>query len=367
MKNSFGSSMTVTLFGESHGPAVGAVLDGLCPGLTVSEAYIERQLSRRRPSGATDTARTEPDRYQILSGVFHGKTTGAPLCVVIPNENARSGDYDYGKARPSHADYAAFAKYHGYEDYRGGGHFSGRVTAALAAAGAVVLPALEGLGVRLGTHILRCGGESDTPFGENEIEYELAKLEQAAFPVLSEEAGLRMAERIAAAKAEGDSVGGVTQTAVTGLPAGLGEPWFDTAEGLLSHALFSIGGVKGVEFGVGFSGADLRGSEYNDPLRMENGAVKTLTNRNGGVNGGITNGMPVVFQCAVKPTPSIAKTQRTVDFINNENTELAIKGRHDPAILRRICPVIDSVTALALYDLIAGRFGTDCFVKGIAP
>ena len=366
MKNSFGNQMTVTLFGESHGPAVGAVLDGLCPGLAVSEEYMARQLSRRRPAGETDTARVEPDRFQIVSGVFNGKTTGAPLCIVIPNENVRSGDYDYGKARPSHADHAAFAKYHGYEDYRGGGHFSGRVTAALVAAGAVVTPALEGLGVRLGTHILQCAGETDTSFSDREIEYELTTLAQAAFPVLSEEAGERMKARIAAAKAEGDSVGGVTQTAVTGLPAGLGEPWFDSVEGLLSHALFSIGGVKGVEFGAGFAGTDLRGSEYNDPLRVENGAVRTLINRNGGVNGGITNGMPVVFQCAVKPTPSIAKAQRTVDFIRNENTEIEIKGRHDPAILRRICPVVDSVTALVLYDLIAGRCGTDCFVKGIA-
>ena len=367
MKNSFGNNLTATVFGESHGPAVGVVLDGLCPGLAVSDESIERQLTRRRPAGETDTARTEPDRYQIVSGVFNGKTTGAPLCVVIPNENARSGDYAYGKARPSHADYAAFAKYHGYEDYRGGGHFSGRVTAALAAAGGVLLPALEAVGVRLGTHILQCGGAEDRPFSDSEIEYELTQLEHAPFPVLSAEAGEKIKERIAAARAEGDSVGGVTQTAVTGLPAGLGEPWFDSVESQLSHALFSIGGVKGVDFGVGFDGAALRGSQYNDPLRMEAGTVRTLTNRNGGVNGGITNGMPVVFRCAVKPTPSIARPQQTVDFIKNEETDIAVKGRHDPAILRRVCPVIDSVTALVLCDLLTGRYGTDCFVKGMTP
>lgn len=365
MKNSFGNHMTVTLFGESHGPAVGVVLDGLCPGLDVWEAAIEALLARRRPAGETDTARVETDHYRIISGVFDGKTTGAPLCIVIPNENVRSGDYEYGKARPSHADHTAFAKYHGYEDYRGGGHFSGRVTAALVAAGGIILPALERVGVRIGTHILQCGGAEDAPFNENEIEFELTKLEQASFPVLREEAGERMRERILAAKAEGDSVGGVTQTAVTGLPAGLGEPWFDSVEGVLSHALFSIGGVKGVDFGVGFAGAALRGSEYNDPLRMAEGRVISVTNRNGGVNGGITNGMPVVFQCAVKPTPSIAKAQQTVDFIRNENADIAIKGRHDPAIIRRICPVVDSVTALAVYDMLAGRFGTDCFLKGI--
>ena len=365
MKNSFGNNMTVTIFGESHGPAVGVVLDGLCPGLTVSEERIGRQLARRRPAGETDTARVEPDRYQIMSGVFNGKTTGAPLCVIIPNEQCRSGDYAYGKARPSHADYAAFAKYHGYEDYRGGGHFSGRVTAALVAAGGIVIPALETLGVRVGTHILQCGGVDDDPFSDA-VEREISLLSARPMPVLNDAAARLMQEKIASAKAEGDSLGGVTQTAVTDLPAGLGEPWFDSVEGLLSHALFSIGGVKGVEFGVGFAGAALRGSEYNDPLRVEDGVVRTLTNRNGGVNGGITNGMPVVFQCAVKPTPSIAKAQRTVDFVKNENAEIAIKGRHDPAILRRICPVIDSVTALVLYDLIAGRYGTDCFVKGIA-
>ena len=364
MKNSFGNNMTVTVFGESHGPAVGVVLDGLCPGLDVQEAAIEALLARRRPAGETDTARVEPDRYQIISGVFNGRTTGAPLCIVIPNENVRSGDYEYGKARPSHADYTAFAKYHGYEDYRGGGHFSGRVTAALVAAGGIILPALERVGVRIGTHILQCGGVHDDPFSDG-VEREITLLADRQMPVLNEAAAKEMTARMLEAKAEGDSVGGVTQTAVTGLPAGLGEPWFDSVEGVLSHALFSIGGVKGVEFGVGFAGAALRGSEYNDALRMEAGAVRALTNRNGGVNGGITNGMPVVFQCAVKPTPSIAKAQQTVDFIRNENTEIEIKGRHDPAIIRRICPVVDSVTALAVYDMLAGRYGTDCFLKGI--
>ena len=365
MKNSFGAALTVTLFGESHGPAVGVVLDGLCPGLPVSEARIDALLARRRPSLATDTARVEPDHYTILSGVFEGRTTGTPLCIVIPNENTRSGDYDYGKARPSHADYAAFAKYHGYEDYRGGGHFSGRVTAALVAAGGIVIPALEAVGVNVGTHILQCGGVDDDPFSDA-IEREIALLSERPMPVLNEAAARLMKEKIAVAKAEGDSLGGVTQTAVTGLPAGLGEPWFDSVEGALSRALFGVGGVKGVAFGVGFAGAALRGSEYNDPLRVEGETVRSVTNRNGGVNGGITNGMPVVFQCAVKPTPSIARPQQTVDFVKHENAEITVGGRHDPAIIRRICPVIDSVTALTVYDMLAGRYGTDCFLKGIA-
>jgi chorismate synthase len=364
MKNTFGSSLSVTLFGESHGPAVGAVADGLPPGVPVDEARIARELSRRRPASALDTARREPDRFQILSGVFAGKTTGAPLCIVIPNEDTRSRDYAYGPARPSHADYTAFCKYHGFEDYRGGGHVSGRVTAALVAVGGGLLPAREARGVRLGTHVLRCGGETDRAF---ETERDLALLADAAFPALDAAAGERMAAAVLRAKEEGDSVGGVTQTAVFGLPAGLGEPWFDSVESVLSHALYSIGGVKGVAFGDGFALAAQRGSAANDAFRVRDGRIVTETNANGGVNGGITNGMPVLFQCAVKPTPSIARPQRTVNFLTGEETELTIRGRHDPAIVRRVCPVIDAVTAIALCDLIAQRYGTDALGKGRAP
>lgn len=364
MKNTFGQNLTVTLFGESHGPAVGAVIDGLSPGLTVDQDFINRQLSRRRPSSLLDTTRQEPDRFQILSGVFNGHTTGTPICIVIPNENTRSGDYVYGPARPSHADYTAFCKYHGYEDYRGGGHFSGRITAALVAVGGILLPALEGLGIRIGTHILQCHGICDRPFGQPE--QDIALLAGRSFPVLDEDSGERMAACILEARSNTDSVGGITQTAVTGMCAGVGEPWFDSVESVLTHGLFSIGGIKGVEFGEGFGFAGLSGSEGNDAFRMEEGRVVTVTNRNGGINGGITNGMPILFQCAIKPTASIAKPQQTVDFLKGEDTELVIHGRHDPAIIRRICPVIDSVTAIALCDLLAGRFGTDVFVKGVS-
>ncbi len=363
MKNSFGQSVSVTLFGESHGPAVGAVIDGLASGIEVSEDYIARQLSRRRPSSALDTARREKDEFKILSGVFNGKTTGTPICIAIPNEDTNSRDYTYGPARPSHADFAAFCKYHGYEDYRGGGHFSGRVTAALVAAGGILLPALESLGISVGTHILSCAGVNDRAF-ESVLE-DIELLKGKDFPVLESEQGEKMAERIKTAAAECDSVGGVTQTAVCGLAAGLGEPWFDSVEGLLSHAVFSLGGVKGIEFGMGFGFADEKGSSCNDALRLENGVVTTKTNNNGGINGGITNGMPIVFQCAVKPTASIARQQETVDFVKGENTELCIRGRHDPAIVRRICPVLDSVTAIVICDLLAQRFGTDVFVKGV--
>ena len=362
MKNTFGQSVSVSLFGESHGPAVGAVIDGLSPGIAVSGDFIASRLSRRRPSSALDTPRQEKDEFKILSGVFNGKTTGTPICIVIPNENTRSKDYDYGPARPSHADYAAFCKYHGYEDYRGGGHFSGRITAALVAAGGILLPALEGLGISIGTHILSCGGISDRGFENTAEDIELLK--NSAFPVLTPERGEKMAERIMQARLDNDSVGGVTQTAACGVMPGLGEPWFDSVEGLLSHAVFSLGGVKGIEFGMGFGFAGEKGSSCNDALRLEEGRVVTKTNNNGGINGGITNGMDIVFQCAVKPTASIARQQETVDFVKGENTQLCIHGRHDPAIVRRICPVLDSVTAMVLCDLLAQRFGTDVFLKG---
>ncbi len=363
MKNTYGQSVALTIFGESHGPAVGVVLDGLAPGLPVDEDLIRRQLSRRRPSTALDTPRREKDAYQILSGVWQGRTTGTPIAIVIPNENTRSGDYAYGLARPSHADYAAFCKYHGNEDWRGGGHFSGRVTAPLVAAGAILLSALSGVGITVGTHILRCGEAWDRPF--DRVEEDIAALHEAEFPALEPGAAEAISRQILAARDEQDSVGGVTQTAVCGLPAGVGEPWFDSVESLLSHAVFSVGGIKGIEFGSGFSGSSQHGSQFNDALRMDEGRVVTQTNHNGGVNGGITNGMPVVFQCAVKPTPSIARKQQTVDFLRGENAELTIHGRHDPAIIRRICPVLDSVTALVLCDLLAQRFGTDYFTRGM--
>lgn len=364
MKNTWGSSLSVTLFGESHGAAIGAVIDGLAPGIPVDGEKIERVLARRRPQSALDTARVENDRYEIVSGVFEDKTTGSPLCILIPNENTRSSDYSYGVARPSHADFTAHEKYHGFEDYRGGGHFSGRLTAALVAVGGILIPALESLGIKLGTHIAECGGVIDREFGD--MEADLAMLGSLPFPVLDEAAGQRMSDKIMEAKSRADSIGGITSTAITGLPAGLGEPWFDSAEGMLSHALFSIGGIKGVEFGLGFAFAYGCGSQVNDRLCMKEGKVVTASNYNGGINGGITNGMPILFRCAVKPTPSIGVAQSTVDFLKREDTELVIHGRHDPAIIRRICPVIDSVTAIVLCDWIATHYGTDALREGFA-
>lgn len=250
MKNTFGNSISLTVFGESHGECVGAVIDGLAAGIVVDENLIREDLKRRAPSTSTDTARRENDNFKIMSGVKGGRTTGAPICVIVPNENTKSGDYDYGIARPSHADYTAFCKYHGYEDYRGGGHFSGRVTAGIVAAASIVKSALESIGINIATHIIECANVQDKPF--NDIKNEILTVKSATFPVIDKAQGKKMQEEIEKAKADGDSVGGVTETAIIGLPEGVGEPWFDSVESILSHALFSIGGIKGVEFGNGF-------------------------------------------------------------------------------------------------------------------
>lgn len=357
MKNTFGQSVALTLFGESHGEYIGAVLDGLAPGLAIDEDFIRHQLSLRRPQGRISTSRIEADEFRIVSGMFEGKTTGTPLCILIPNTNTRSGDYTPNIPRPGHADYTAECKYHGYQDYRGGGHFSGRLTAALVAAGAIAISALRQNGILIGTHISRIADVCDRNF--NSYESDIEALADLSFPVLSNAKAELMRDCIEEAAREGDSVGGILETAIIGLPAGIGEPWFDTVEGLLSHALFSIPAIKGVEFGMGFGMADLRGSEANDAFRVQNGRIITTTNHNGGVNGGITNGMPVIFRCAVKPTPSIFGEQESVDLTSGQNTTLNLVGRHDPAIIHRARVVVDSVAALVICDLMAQRFGTD--------
>lgn len=364
MKNSFGSSITVTVFGESHGEYIGAVIDGLAPGIKIDDAYIRAKLAQRRPSGGISTARVEADEYKLVSGVFEGFTTGTPITALIPNTNVKSADYkEIARiARPGHADYAAECKYHGYQDFRGGGHFSGRITAAIVLAGAILSSALLSKGIRIGTHISTMRGISDRPF-ENYDE-DIAALASAYFPTLSVESGDEMRRIIEAASADGDSVGGVLETAIVGLPQGLGEPWFDSAEGVLSHALFSIPGVKGVEFGAGFGICDMHGSEANDPIEARDGKVYTLTNNNGGINGGITNGMPVIFRCAIKPTPSIYKEQKSIDLKTLENKLLKIEGRHDPAIIHRARAVVDATAAIAIADMLAQRYGTDYLASG---
>lgn len=338
MKNTIGNSLTVTLFGESHGKAIGAVLDGMPSGIKVDEEYIASQLTRRRPKDALSTPRQEKDEFIILSGVFEGRTTGTPICITIPNADTHSSDYGemQYKMRPSHADYTANCRYNGFQDYRGGGHFSGRITAALVAAGALIIPALNKKGIYVSTNILSIAGETDKE---------------------------KRNEKILAAKTEGDSVGGVLETSITGVPAGVGEPWFDTVEGMLSHAIFSVPAVKGIEFGLGFNFADKKGSEANDQMYADGDSVKCYTNNNGGVMGGITNGMPIVFRTVIKPTPTISKEQKTVDISTMQSTTISARGRHDPCIVHRASVVVESVAALVIADMLSAKYGTDWLAK----
>lgn len=361
MKNSIGENLTVTIFGESHGPYIGVVLDGLAPGIDVDKDFINHQLDLRRPSGKISTQRVEADEFILASGVFNGKTTGTPLAVIIPNQVQHSKDYEKTAMlpRPGHADYTANVKYHGFQDYRGGGHFSGRITAALVAAGGIVIPELERKGIKIGSHIKMLGGISDRDF--EDYDADIASLSKTNFAVLDENKAAGMKAYAEKTAAEGDSTGGVLETVVTGMPAGVGEPWFGTLEGILSCALFSIPAIKGVQFGAGFDLVNSNGSIFNDPFKMDGEKVVTTTNNNGGINGGITNGMPVTFRCAVKPTPSIYKEQNTIDMNKMEDANLVIQGRHDPAIIHRARVVVDSMTALVIYDVLAGRFGTDYF------
>lgn len=352
--------MSLTIFGESHGAAIGAVLDGIAPGIAVDEEFIAAQMDKRRSVGAISTARHEADRVKIVSGVFNSRTTGTPITFIIENQDQKSRDYGElaYKARPGHADFSAQMKYHGFQDFRGGGHFSGRITAGIVAAGAVAIKALERKGIFIGTHILSCAGIYDRSFCGN-ITDDIRALSDMEFAVLDESVKQPMTDAILAAKNDGDSVGGRLETAVSGFPAGVGEPWFDTLESVLAHGLFSIPAVKGVEFGAGFSAADMMGSVSNDQFRSTDGVVSSDTNNSGGILGGISNGMPIMFRIAVKPTPSIYKQQDTVDMRDMTDTTLTIQGRHDPAIIHRARVVVDSVTALVLCDQLALRYGTD--------
>ena len=359
MKNTFGTSVAVTIVGESHGEYIGSVIDGLAPGLDVNEEYINHMLFLRRPDGKISTPRKEKDEFKIVSGVINGKTTGTPITILIPNENVKSGDYSGMRtvARPSHADYTAECKYHGFQDSRGGGHFSGRITAALVAAGAICKYALEQKGIYIGTHVKKCAGIADREF--DDLLTDIECLNQKTFAVLDEPRIEEMTNAIIEAASNGDSVGGVLETAICNMPEGVGEPWFDSVESMLSHMMFSIPAVKGIEFGVGFKIADMKGSEANDAIRLEKDKVVTTTNNNGGINGGITNGMPIIFRTAIKPTPTIFKPQNTVDFKTMTETVIQPKGRHDPAIVHRARVVQDAAAAIVLCDALSLRFGTD--------
>lgn len=359
VKNVFGNSITITLFGESHGDQIGVVLDGIAPGIEVDMDFIQSQLELRKPHGKISTQRIETDEPHVVSGVFEGKTTGTPICILFENQNTKSKDYSKIKdmIRPGHADYTAIQKYHGFADYRGGGHFSGRLTTPIVAAGAILIQALKKKGIQIGTHIKQCGNIQDVPF--RNYEEDIKDLGEMIFPVIDEDAAEQMFDYIENAANEGDSVGGILETVVTGIPAGIGEPWFDSVESMLSHGIFSIPAVKGIEFGKGFAFAELKGSEANDPFEIKDGVVCTKTNNNGGINGGITNGMPILFSTVIKPTPSIYKEQETIDISKMENVSYQIQGRHDPCIIHRARVVVDSMTAIVIADMLALRYGTD--------
>lgn len=354
MKNTIGSALSLTIWGESHGEAIGAVLDGLPAGFPIDLDKLAWEMEKRKAHGALSTRRQEPDQVKILSGFFEGKTTGAPMLIQIDNTNTRSQDYKAlaSRLRPGHADWAAYSKFHGFQDYRGGGHFSGRITAAVVAAGGICRQILEAKGVRMATHIKMLHGLEDVPFSDdqNQLAAQMDYLNTRQFPVIDPQAAKDMAAHIEQTARELDSVGGILETCVTGFPAGVGEPFFDSMESTLSHLLFSIPAVKGVSFGLGFGFASLYGSQANDPLTMNEGRIVTTTNNNGGINGGITNGMPLRYSVCVKPTPSIYKPQQSVDYHEKQPVTLAITGRHDPAIIHRARAVVDAMSCFGLLD-----------------
>lgn len=356
MKNTFGNQIHTTIFGESHGDVIGVVLDGIAAGIPLDLSFIEQMMDKRKAKGRISTQRKEIDAIQIVSGYFNGYTTGAPITILIQNTNTRSGDYEKTKERlrPSHADYTADVKYEGYQDYRGGGHFSGRITAPLTAAGAIAMQILQQKGIFIGSHILQCHTVRDEAFAHDEevLLTQIKAMNASDFAVLHTDKAQAMRTRMEKAAADGDSVGGIIESAVIHLPAGIGEPFFDSLESHLSHLLFSVPAVKGVQFGLGFGFADMYGSEANDALYFD-GKVKTKTNHNGGINGGISNGMPIIIQTVIKPTPSIYKEQDTIHRTTHEAVKLKIEGRHDPAIIHRARIVVDSVIALGILDLMA--------------
>lgn len=360
MSSTYGQQLKLSIFGQSHGEAIGVTLDGFPAGMVIDMDHLRTEMARRAPGQSLlTTARKEPDAPEFLSGVLNGRTTGQPICILIRNTNQRSRDYGDGVdlVRPGHADYTGHVRYFGFEDWRGGGSFSGRLTAPLVAAGALCSQWLAQQGVTIACHIQRLGDVRDASFMEADPHADYSYMKQMHLPVLTEGVDAQMEAAAMAARNDGDSIGGVIECMVTGLPAGLGAPFFDSVESQISHLLFSVPAVKGVEFGEGFGFAALRGSQANDAFRMAEGRVVTETNHSGGVNGGITNGMPVIFRCVIRPTPSIARKQQTVSLKTGENAELEIHGRHDPCILPRAVPVIEAMTAIAMLDMWKERQG----------
>ena len=351
MSSTYGENIKLSVFGQSHGPAIGMTLDGIPAGLSVDMDALNAFTARRAPGqNANSTPRKEADEPEFLSGIVDNYTCGAPIAAIIRNTNTRSGDYSALKdcPRPGHADFSAQIKYKGFQDIAGGGHFSGRLTAPICIAGGLCKQWLESKGIRIGAHISQIADVAD-----DGLDWTNPNLDAIGrnFPVINPSAGIKMQDAIAKAKAELDSIGGIIECFVTGMPAGLGGPMFGGIEGKIAQAIYGIPAVKGVEFGAGFGVCNLRGSENNDPYTIEDGVIKTKTNNAGGILGGISTGMPIVFRTALKPTPSIGVTQQSVSLSKLEQQSLSVQGRHDPCIIPRAVPVVEATTAITIFDL----------------
>ena len=357
MSSQIGKKITVSIFGESHGPAIGMVMDNPPVGIKIDTDYILQQNARRAPGNdPISTPRKEKDLPEFLSGVKEGVTTGAPLTAIIRNTNTKSSDYAslMQCPRPSHSDYAAYVHYKGFNDITGGGHFSGRLTAPIVTAGSILRLYLKEKNIEIGGHILKLGSAEDRRFDPVNVDADtVTSLSKQNFAVLDPSVKEKMRAQVEIARMDCDSLGGIVEIAVTGLPAGLGGPMFDGVENMIATAVFGIPAVKGIEFGAGFDFAKMRGSEANDQMYYDGDRVRCSSNNCGGITGGITNSMPIVFRVALKPTPSIFKEQKTVNLITGENSTLKIHGRHDPCIVPRALPAIEAVTAIAIANLLS--------------
>ena len=356
MSGNFGKKINLSIFGESHGKAIGIAINGIEPGIKIDLEKIEQDMARRAPGkNSLSTQRKEGDSFEILSGFFEGYTTGTPLSIIIRNNDTKSKDYSKIKdlARPSHGDFSGFIKYEGFNDYRGGGHFSGRITAPLVFAGALAKQILESKGIYVGAHIQRVGKVVDDSFDKVNLNKDvLDSVLDRELPLLNEERIDDIKQEILSARQNGDSVGGAIECGIVGINPGIGSPFFDSLESTIAHLAFSVPAVKGIEFGLGFDFAKENGSKVNDEYHIEDGKVKTYTNNNGGIVGVITNGMPVIFKVAIKPTPSISKEQRTINVRTMEEEILKVQGRHDPCIVQRAVVVIEAIAAIAVLELL---------------
>ncbi|MCQ2419177.1 MAG: chorismate synthase [Clostridia bacterium] len=352
MSSTFGNRMKISIFGQSHSAAIGVVMDTPPAGFQINMDELRAFLARRSPHSALSTARREPDEIEFLSGLLGNATCGAPLCAIIRNTDCRPEDYTYlaDTPRPGHADYTAEMKYHGMQDKSGGGHFSGRLTAPLCIAGGICKQLLSAKGISLGVHLAKIGKAEDSPWSSLHVSKEDLDALDPFFPLNNEDLRPAMEAEIEAAIADGDSVGGVIECAVLGLPAGIGAPMFDGLENTLSRAVFAIPGIRGIEFGNGFEAASLRASENNDAFSVKDGRIVTETNRHGGILGGISTGMPLIFRVAVKPTPSISKPQQTVRLSTMEQTTVSVHGRHDACIALRAAVGVEAAAAIAIWD-----------------